>query len=542
MAITKGLKTEAVVKAFQEHGSVASTARALGVARSSVLHHLRKAGALKKPLTGGQAAPTTLEQRALPPAGEVKRYICTSAQNNTKVRGPVHANIRALVDYYEAEFLCASYTYNQNAYGKLSVKRGTNKSADRDQWYAPEIEPFLDASDKNIQLAPGLVWCGRMNTLPTAPDPLSGFETYTGSDSGIFPHAKLAMRSVATGKHAPTKFNYTTGTVTQLNYIQKKAGLKAEHHHSYGGLIVEVDSKGRWFVRQLNADSRGRIYDLDVLAEGGEVYDVAGESVEAINWGDVHVAYMDTTVRQLAWDKGGMMDVLRPRHQFMHDTVDAPRNHHDMRDPHRMFEQFVTATDSMKAAYTAVVGFLNTESYREWCTTHVVDSNHDNMTERWLREGDYRNDPANAIFFLEAQLAKYQSIQSRDTNFHLVEHILRGLGCNPKVHFIRPDEPFKICGSINCGDHGHLGPNGSRATPKALSKTGPKSNTGHIHSAGIWDGQNVAGYCGDPDSAGFHYAKGPNSHSHSHIVTYKNGKRAIYTMWDGFWRAEEQAA
>ncbi len=541
MPAAKGLSTETVVALYQELGSVIAVARELGIVRDSVRHHLRKAGALKKPIKGGRAALIGLEHRPLPPAGQVKRYICTSAQNNTKVWAPAHTNLWALAEYYDAEILCASYTYNQNAYGRLSVKRGTDKGIDRTLWYAPEVEPLLNASDKDIQLAPGLVWCGSMNTLPTTKDPLAGWETYTGRQSGIFPHARLAMRSVASGKHEPTKFNYTTGTITQLNYIQKAAGLQAQHHHSYGGLLVEVDSEGRWWVRQLNADARGRIYDLDVLAEDGVVWDVAGESVEAISWGDVHFAYIEATVRRLAWGKGGMMDVLHPAHQFMHDTVDAPRNHHDMRDPHRMYEQYITGTDSMEESYQDVVEFLNVESYRPWCTTHVVDSNHDNMTERWLRESDYRMDFPNAIFFLEAQLAKYKSIRDKVKGFHLVEYLLRDRGCNPKVHFLRADEPFVICGDINCGDHGHLGPNGTRATPKSLSKIGRKSNTGHIHSAGIWDGQTVAGYCGDPDSAGFGYAKGPNSHSHSHTITYKNGKRAISTMWDGYWRAEEAA-
>ena len=234
MPATKGLTAEVAVAAFEEHGSVTAAAKALGVARSSLRHHLRKSGVDKKPMVSGQVAPTRFEQRPLPPEGEVKRYLCTSAQNNTHVHPPTWQNMLALSAYYEAEILCASFTYNQNAYGQLSVKRGTANEKEKVLWYAPEIDTFLDASDRTIQLAPGLVWCGSMNILPTAADPLSGFETYTGRASGIFPHAKLAMRSVPSSKYDATKFNYTTGTVTQLNYIQKTAGLKAEHHHHYG--------------------------------------------------------------------------------------------------------------------------------------------------------------------------------------------------------------------------------------------------------------------------------------------------------------------
>jgi hypothetical protein len=83
-----------------------------------------------------------------------------------------------------------------------------------------------------------------MNILPTAVNPLAGLETYTHRKSAIFPHAKVALRSIATMQGEGTKFNYTTGTVTLKNYIQKKEGIKAEHHHRYAALVVEVNHDG----------------------------------------------------------------------------------------------------------------------------------------------------------------------------------------------------------------------------------------------------------------------------------------------------------
>jgi hypothetical protein len=47
------------------------------------------------------------------------------------------------------------------------------------------------------------------------------------------------------------------------------------------------------------------------------------------------------------------------------------------------------------------------------------------------------------------------------------------------------------------------------------------------------DGAYGAGVTGKLDMK---YNKGPSSWSHSHIVTYPNGMRAIVTMWDGRWR------
>ena len=129
-------------------------------------------------------------------------------------------------------------------------------------WFADEIKEYLN--DERVELAPGLMWCGDQNIMPTEENPLSGLESFAHGNSAIFPHTKIEMRSIAVPEGMPVKMNYTTGAVTQLNYVQKKAGLKAEHHHRYSFLVVEVDDAGNWFVRQVSARKNGRnIQDLN---------------------------------------------------------------------------------------------------------------------------------------------------------------------------------------------------------------------------------------------------------------------------------------
>lgn len=535
MAATKGISDDQFIEAWERlGGNISAMSRELGVKRQSLSPRVRTLG-LDRPLVAGQVLASRVAQRGLPEKG-VRRYILTSAQNNTHVHTPVWENLLALRDHYEAELLVSSFSYNINAYGKLAVKRNTRGATESELWYDPVAEPFLEESDQNIELAPGLIWCGRMNTLPTASRPLSGFETYTGRKSGILPHAKLAMQSIASGKHEPTKFNYTTGTVTKRNYIQKRQGLRAEEHHSYGGLLVEVDADGRWFVRQLMADGRNRIYDLGLLAENGKV--TTGHSVEAITWGDTHVIQCDPEVRQLAWGPGQMLDTLDPRHQFIHDMmVMAARGHHDISNPHKSFEHYVNGTDTVEAEVQACSGFLH-EAQREGCKTVVVDSNHDRMFERWLREADYRRDPPNAIYHLKSQLAKYTAIAMGDAQFHSVEHALRQAGCPKEVRFLREDESFITCrdirGGIENGMHGHHGIGGARGSPRQFARLGRPSNTCHIHACGIEDDVFTGGTCSMMDMG---YNVGPGAWSHTHIVTYKNGRRALITMWQGKWRA-----
>jgi hypothetical protein len=114
------------------------------------------------------------------------------------------------------------------------------------------------------------------------------------------------------------------------------------------------------------------------------------------------------------------------------------------------------------------------------------------------------------------------------------EHACKTRNKNLKdVIFLSEDESFTICGDIECGSHGHNGNNGARGSTRAFQKQGKRFNIGHQHSAGIKDGVYVAGVSGKLDMG---YNVGGSSWTHSHIVTYKNGKRAIITLKNGKWR------
>lgn len=529
-----------------EHGSIRKAAVAEGVGYGTMQ------SAYSKAVSQGFARPRThadnkseedktraLEGRVQPirtrvrktPSSGVKRYIITSAQNNTKLFDPGWGNLLALRDYYDAELMVSRFTYNLSAYGRGSVKPGKAKKSGDEIWYDPDIEPYV--VDERTEIAPGLVFCGEINVLPTGKRPLSGFETYTGRKSGIFPHAKVAMESVASGKYEPTKFNYTTGAVTLRNYIQKKAGQVAEFHHSYAALLVEVEPCGDWFVRQLHMDGEGTIYDWDVCVQGGNV--TVGNPVEAVTWADVHAKQMSDVFKEACWGPGGMIDELRPRYQFFHDLFDHyARNHHERGNPHRMFERYVNGDDDIEDELRLTADAAK-YARRPWCQSVVVDSNHDNALEKWVRETTPDRDPVNAIFWHEASLAKYRAIERGDKGFHMLEWALRRHGL-VEERFLREDEPFVICpdrsGGVECGMHGHLGPNGSKGSVNSFAKMGRKKNIGHLHRAGIVDDVYVGGKSGD-----YEYEAGPSAGSMSNVVTYANGKRTIVTIWRGKCRA-----
>lgn len=497
----------------------------------------------KKPLYAGTAR-NAIKALALslPEPGKVARYICTSQQNNTKINGPVWKALLALAEHYDAKLLVSRFTYNRGAYERMSgyhVKPNTRAELAKyydNHWFDEAACEYW--IDRSVRLAPGLLFCGETDMLPTAQNPLSGLESYTGRSSGIFPHVKLAMESIAGFGQDGTKINYTTGTITNRNYVQRTAGQKASFHHCYGALLVEIDSNGNWFVRQLNADKRGTIYDLDVRAQRGVVS--TGHSVLAVQPGDIHESEMDPVVRKLMWGEGGMVDVLRPKYQFFHDSMNfRNRNHHDMKDTHAMFAKYANKIESVHDEFSGLKGLLHEEAYREWCESVVVDSNHDNATVRWLKDPIALKDPVNLRLWHQMNERCLQAIEEQDKSFHLVEWQLRRMGLRPEIRFLREGEGFIIApdesGGIQCGMHGHKGQNGSRGNPTSLARMGRRANTGHTHSAGIVAGLYTAGTCSFL-RLGYNKAD-PSSWSHSHIVTYRNGKRAIVTMWAGKWRA-----
>lgn len=531
----------------RNHGSMRAVARELGIARGSVKYRLNKAAELglvyDKPTSGGKLQAARARPMALPKPGALCRYIITSAQNNTDAFVPFFENLVAYAEILGAQVLVGTYSYNRASFAQKSTKRGKGPTEDdrRDDWYDPIFEPYF--MDEPLELAPMLEWRGELNILPTAKRPLSSLETYTQRRSGIFPHAKIAMQSIAGTADDGAKFNYSTGTATLLNYVQKKAGLEAEFHHTYGALIVEVDHEGDWWVRQLNADNDGAFYDIPNLGATGAIRMAAGEltkghDLEGTSWGDLHTCVIDEEIRDLAFAPGGILDVLRPAHQFAHDVLDfRARNHHEIKNHHKMYLRHREGQEDV-ASEVANVKELLDMMQRDFALTVVVDSNHDRALERWLQETDYKKDPVNAVFFLEAELAWHRAKNADPrAEYHHLREALRRIGLSKDVLFLGPDDSFVLCddgaGGIEHGMHGHLGPNGARGSPLNLSKMGRRANTGHTHSACIVDGLYVAGTF---SRLRLDYNAGPSAWSHSFIATYPNGKRTIVTIYKGKWR------
>ena len=471
-----------------------------------------------KPIKGGRLdAPDRWREKL-----KGKKFICTVAQNNTRLHDEFWQTLTRMASKRKAQLLVGKISYNKNGWQKVTTES-------EGLWYDERILPFV--KDEQVKLAPGLLFCGELDILPTAIYPLNGLDNYTSIYSAIIPHTKMQMQSLATMKADPAKLLYTTGAVTLRNYIQRRAGQLAEYNHIYGALWVEVADDGTWFVRQLNADENGIVYDLDRV--WGPTWDkpIKEFGRPIINLGDIHIEKTDELQMQTAQH---MMHVLKPEKVFLHDLIDfKSRNHHNINDPHFLVEQgHRTVEQDMRQAADWL--YMMTKKYKD-TKFYVIRSNHDVALGQWVRQGSKFIDPQNLRYWHYLNAVTLEHIEAGKP-FDLFWFALNDaltVGDLDAVNFIQEDESVLIHG-IEFGMHGHLGPNGARGNPKGFRQIGRRVNTGHTHSAGIIDGVWTAGVLGSLDMG---YNKGPSSWSCSHIVTYPNGKRTIVTQVKDKWRA-----
>jgi hypothetical protein len=485
--------------------------------------------AAAQPVAGGTIIAPDETRRKL----RGKRFVFTAAQNNTYL----HDDFFKALEHFCAENLAKLYvsrfTYNKNGWNVHDGVTKKKSQEDKELWYDPRIEPYV--LDEQVKVADGLIFCGELDIMPTAAQPLNTLQNYTGPNSGIIPHAKVNMRSLATMKSKPTTFMYTTGACTQRNYIERKAGQVATFHHVFGALYVEIDKDGQWFARQLVADRNGVFYDIDTEWGPGWSNPAIGETI--VTLGDIHVEKIDHVAIDTAYR---MMDAVKPSTVVVHDLIDfEPRNHHNLKDPYFLAWQSSHGINVVEQGMRLGARFLHGLSKRvPDAAIYSVRSNHDQAFKRWLQDPNGVKDAVNARYWHEMNSVLLKQIELGTQNFDIFQHAMTRIakqdGLDFKnIYFLEEDESLIIHG-IEHGMHGHRGPNGARGTPAAFRQLGTKANTGHTHSAGIVDGVYTAGVLATLDMG---YNAGPSSWSQSNIVTYPSGKRAIFTQHGRKWRA-----
>lgn len=447
-------------------------------------------------------------------AGSV--FLFTSAVNDS----PVHRKALATIKVWQGD------RGGQLLVAPLRYKNPTSQQEGKHEYrWDPLLAPYL--FDGRMQVCKGLQFLADIKTQPTAVRPLSGLDTITGVECGIFPHTKYELDTVATRGGDLPKILQTTGCITKAVYSDTKAGKKGEFHHTMGAVLVEVEPSGIFHMRFIKFARDGSFIDLDkkYTPEGVK----PAPRALAIRMGDVHAVERDEAAFRAAQRQ---IDRLRPYHVILDDVLDfGTASHHN-----GWFEKLLRrhqGRDDVAAELKETCWVID-QFHRPGQKVTLVSSNHHNHLLKWLADSRNGEDVQNA--------ALYHSLKSKV----ITESLKKGDLVNPfelaaqellqhPARFISDRDSFVVGGIENCY-HGHDGPNGARGNARAFAKIGAKVNLGHSHIAHVFDGAWQGGTMSRLDAA---YLRGPSGWIHCNIITYASGARTLCFVINGRFAADD---
>ena len=469
----------------------------------------------------------------------INTFVVTYGQNDT----PVHIGFFNSIQHFLKENVAELVVYKGKYRNPTSIIESDKEGVSWDS----RIKPYLLETHRKLN---DRLVIYPAHTSPTAVRPLSGFDTHTGSSSGIFPHPKFQFKTVPTPSSSLPKILSTTGAITVPNYSQSKAGEKGKHHHIIGAVVVEIVDDKKFHLRQISAEKDGSFFDIadgeikkysaDGITKKGLDDDnvVRKYRLETLVGGDFHFPFVDKNA--LAATKKQIID-FQPKHLFGHDVLDCwSINHHERGNRFLNTAKQEHGLINIENEVDGAVDFIaELTKLMNGGQVHIVPSNHDDALDRWLHDEQIDNLGINAAYFHYLSYKKHKSAKVVPTGFSFVdafqfsaqEKLKYGYGkdITDFVSFLKRDVPLIIKG-VDHSMHGDVGASGARGSALGLSKIGVKSTIGHSHSPQVIDGCYQMGV---NSLIPLGYAKGASGWLHTNCFQYPSGKRTLITSIDG---------
>ena len=321
-------------------------------------------------------------------------------------------------------------------------------------------------------------------------NPLTGLEVIAGKNdcSIITSGTKQLLKNIPTYNGGIPNSLMCTGAVTVADYtndymICKRTSYIAEIDHQVAALIVEVENDRIFHYRQIQACKDGSFTDLGVK------YNADGSTSQSKNavlvMGDSHVGSHDGQLFGKVLDMLAQEDFINT--VVLHDICDSGSvSHHESEDYVKRAQRMRDGSNILNKDVDAVAEYLNDLTEFEDLEVVVVNSNHDNHIERYVREGrafkdkDFNNIELSCQMFCglvdETIKNPLQFLVNYKSNVKLKKP--------GAIKWLALDESYKKHG-VELGFHGHTGANGGRASLRTFENSIYNAVLAHTHSGGI---------------------------------------------------------
>lgn len=456
---------------------------------------------------------------------KAKKFVITAALNNSAIDGKLWEALKTYAAEHKAEILVLPVRY------KNPTSRVDGKIIDADAWWPSEVKPYM--VDDLIVLHEKFWVMGHVRVQATAIAPLSSFGALSKRASAVFGHGQLAMQMVPVPQSKQPKVLYTTGSVSQPNYSDTRAGILGDFHHGKGGIVVELDGP-RFHVRALVADDDGGFYDVDRYYTAKKSEPSTGAL--ALVTGDEHAIWADPKCKAATYQgSSSIVKATQPAAIVRHDVFDGYSiSHHHDNSPVTQIAKHHQGLHKVEHELQLTIDHID-ETTPPGTVNLIVWSNHNDHLLRWMKEKTPLDEPWNAEVWTKLWALLMPTIKIGEGGAEHGDPL--ALWCAPRLKreaiFLEPDSDETI-GGIAVGLHGHRGSNGARGSLNQFAKLGVKTIVGHSHTPGIRHG---AYQVGTSSYKRLEYTGGPSSWAHCHCLIHPNGKRQLIFVIDGHWRA-----
>lgn len=444
------------------------------------------------------------------------------------------------------EFLSALKTYYANQRAPLYVRPINNETTGLDP--ALQNERFVHVLISEIELSPDLA-LSNIAVTAKQKNPLTGLDDIgPRGRSLVIGATKVVTRIVPTkdNVHRPHML-MTTGALNDANvyqgglYVSRRTDYIAEANHFMGALVIEKTSGTSSFVLDGPRKGAFHVRHIQYIPEKQGFMDlnrfytatgVTKERIEAVNFGDTHVAHTDQVLAEKVFN---FLREMMPKKVFLDDLFDGRSISHYERD--KLITMAKNAEKNnlkLEEELDITVDYLRAmiEAAPKDTVFYIKDANHNNWVHRYLESGRFMYEAQNTGIGLE--LAPVMKSGKNPIEYYFAKKL--GSKYMNRIIFLKPNESHKVGPAhraVEMGEHGDKGANGAKGSFNSFIRGMGGSSTGHSHTSQRYN--NTASNGTTSENPG-HYAQGGMSNWIQGLqIVGPNGEQQILMFRHGEW-------